>query len=82
MTIQFRLGRNHREAPVFKVFAELAIPNVTIHPSTDEVQGYLQKAVHTIVSVAKNISQWNKDRQRVNTFSFLLMITKHSCRFD
>ncbi len=60
------LGRNHREAPVFKVFAELAIPNVTIQPPTDEVQVYLNKAVQTIVSVAKSISQWNKDRPRVS----------------
>jgi hypothetical protein len=62
----FLQGRNHREAPVFKVFAELAIPNVTIQPSTDEVQSYLQKAVHAIVAVSKNISQWSKDRQRVS----------------
>ena len=48
------------------MFAELAIPNVTIQPSTDEVQSYLQKAVHTIVSISKSISQWNKDRQRVS----------------
>ena len=61
-----RLGRNHREAPVFKVYAELAIPVVTIQPPTDEVQIYLNKAVQTIVSIAKNISQWDKDRQRVS----------------
>jgi len=62
----FFVGRSHREAPVFKVFGELAIPNVTIRPSTDEVQIYLNKAVQTIVAVAKNISQWNKDRPRVS----------------
>jgi hypothetical protein len=52
---------------VFKVFAELAIPNVTMQPSTDEVQSYLQKAVHAIVSVSKSISQWDKDRPRVSS---------------
>ncbi|CAF5177685.1 unnamed protein product, partial [Rotaria magnacalcarata] len=36
---------NHHEAPVFKVFAELAIPIVTIQPPTDEVQILLSKAV-------------------------------------
>lgn len=59
-------GRNHREAPVFKVFAELALPIVTIHPPTEEVQIYLNKAVQTIVSIAKNVSQWDKNRQRVS----------------
>ena len=59
-------GRNHREAPVFKVYAELAIPIVTIQPPTDEVQIYLNKAVQTIVSIAKNVSQWDKNRQRVS----------------
>ena len=38
----FPASQNHREAPVFKVFAELAIPNVAIQPPTDEVQTYLQ----------------------------------------
>ena len=59
-------GQHHREAPVFKVFAELLIPNVTIQPGTDEVQIYLNRAVQTIVSVAKTISQWDKDRPRVS----------------
>jgi len=61
-------GRNRREAPVFKVFAQLAIPNVTIQPTIDEVQIYLNKVVQTIISISKNISQWDKDRsqKRVN----------------
>lgn len=75
ITTTLSYGRNHREAPVFKVFAELAIPNITIQPSTDEVQGYLHKAVTTIVSISKSISQWNKDRQRVSAADVL----KHDC---
>ncbi len=59
-------GRNRPEAPVFKVFAELTIPNVSIHPPVDEVQIYLNKVVQTIISVSKHISQWNKERQRVS----------------
>ncbi|CAF4139157.1 unnamed protein product, partial [Rotaria magnacalcarata] len=55
---------NHHEAPVFKVFAELAIPIVTIQPPTDEVQILLSKAVQTIISIAKTISQWDKNRKR------------------
>ena len=59
-------GRNRREVPIFKVFAELAIPNVIVRPSIDEVQIYLNRVVQTIISVSKNISQWDKDRSKVN----------------
>lgn len=62
----FVIGRSNREAPVFKVFGELAIPNVTIRPPTEEVQMYLNKAVQAIVAVAKTISQWSKDTKRVS----------------
>lgn len=55
-------GQHHREAPVFKIFAELIIPNVTVRPSIDEVQMYLNRSVQTIISVSKCISQWDKDR--------------------
>ncbi|CAF1610032.1 unnamed protein product, partial [Adineta ricciae] len=64
ITSTLSYGRHHREAPLFKVFAELAIPHVVIRPPTEEVQIYLNKAVQTIVSVAKTISQWDKNRQR------------------
>ncbi|CAF0729412.1 unnamed protein product, partial [Didymodactylos carnosus] len=64
ITSTLTYGRNHREAPVFKVFAELAIPNVVVQPPADEVQLYLNKAVQTILSVAKSVSQWSKERNR------------------
>ncbi|CAF0723345.1 unnamed protein product [Didymodactylos carnosus] len=64
ITSTLTYGRNNHEAPVFKVFAELAIPNIVVQPPTDEVQLYLNKAVQTILSVAKNISQWSKDRTK------------------
>jgi hypothetical protein len=64
-------GRHRREAPVFKVFAELAIPNITIHPPVDEVQIYLSKVVQTIISVSKNVSQWNKEKQGVSNIIVL-----------
>lgn len=60
------LGQHHREAPLFKIFAELAIPNVTIRPNVDEVQMYLNRSVQTIISVSKCISQWDKDRSKVD----------------
>jgi len=34
----------------------------------DEVQIYLSKVVQTIISVSKNISQWNKEKQRVSNY--------------
>ncbi len=37
-----------------------------MQPTSDEVQIYLNKAVQTIISISKNISQWNKDRPRVS----------------
>ena len=59
-------GQYRREAPVFKIFAELAIPNVTVRPGIDEVQTYLSKAVQTIISISKTISQWDKERPKVS----------------
>ena len=54
----FLTARNRREVPMFKIFAELSIPNIVIRPTVDEVQIYLNKVVQTIVSISKNISQW------------------------
>ncbi|CAF0880138.1 unnamed protein product [Rotaria sordida] len=73
ITSTLSYSRNHQEAPVFKVFAELAIPNVAIQPPADEVQIYLNKAVQTIVSVAKTISQWDKNRKRTILLSLNIM---------
>lgn len=50
---------------MFKVFAELIIPNLTVRPSIDEVQSCLNKIVQIIVSIAKNISQWNLNFETV-----------------
>ncbi|UJR23298.1 hypothetical protein I4U23_026313 [Adineta vaga] len=57
-------GQNRPEPPLFKVFAELTIPNVTIHPPADEVQVYVNRVVQTIISVSKNVSQWNKEKPK------------------
>ncbi len=61
--------RNRREPPVFKLFAELSIPNVIVRPTIDEVQTYLNKVVQTIISISKNISQWDKTRSKVSQIS-------------
>ena len=59
-------GRPQSIVPVFKVFARLVIPNVSIQLTVDEVQSYVNKAVQAIISVSKNILQWSKDGQRVS----------------
>ncbi|CAF4402891.1 unnamed protein product [Rotaria socialis] len=56
--------QNQRDVPIFKIFAELLIPTVTVQPPIDEVQIYLNKAVKAIISISKYISQWSKDRSR------------------
>ncbi|CAF3405686.1 unnamed protein product [Rotaria sp. Silwood1] len=60
----FIYNQSSREIPIFKIFAELIIPNITLQPQIDEVQSYLNKAVHIIIAISKNISQWSNDRQR------------------
>ena len=62
----FLSGGYQHEVPLFKIFAELAIPNVTVRPSIDEVQMYLNRSVQIIISVSKCISQWDKDRSKVS----------------
>lgn len=52
-------------APIFKVFAELLIPNVTIRPSAEETQLSINKSVQAIISISKSIYQWNQDGRRV-----------------
>ena len=64
-------GRAHSMVPMFKVFAQLEIPNVRIKPSADEVQSFLNKAVQAIISVSKNVLQWGKDGQRVRVAPFI-----------
>lgn len=52
-----------KETPVFKCYAILAIPNITMQPALDEVQQSLNKAVQLIIGVSKHISLWSKERR-------------------
>ena len=54
--------RDHR--PFFRTNAVLAIPNVIMVPTLDEVQQSLNKAAHLILSVSKGVAQWNKERRK------------------
>ena len=54
--------KSKKEKPVFKCFAILAIPNITMQPALDEVQQSLNKAVQLVIGVSKQISLWDKER--------------------
>jgi dynein heavy chain, axonemal len=54
--------KTKKEKPVFKCFAILAIPNISMQPALDDVQQSLNKAVQLIIGVSKHISLWNKER--------------------
>ena len=52
------------------MFAELLIPNVTIRPSAEETQMFINKSVQSIIAISKSIYQWNQDGRRVTSDSF------------
>ena len=54
--------RDHR--PFFRTNAVLAIPNIIMQPTLDEVQQSLNKAAHLVLSVSKGVAQWNKERRK------------------
>lgn len=54
--------KTKKEKPVFKCFAILAIPNITMQPALDDVQQSLNRAVQLVIGVSKYISLWNKER--------------------
>ncbi|CAF1008159.1 unnamed protein product [Rotaria sordida] len=78
----FIYDQNSREVPIFKVFAELIIPNITLQPQIDEVQSYLNKAIHTIINISKNISQWSKDRKKKKHGPTMDMYSAEHERYD
>ncbi|CAF0809445.1 unnamed protein product [Rotaria sordida] len=78
----FIYDQNYREVPIFKVFAELIIPNITLQPQIDEVQSYLNKAIHTIINISKNISQWSKDRKKKKHGPTMDMYSAEHERYD
>ncbi|MBN3299228.1 DYH5 protein, partial [Amia calva] len=46
------------QTPLFRATIQLAIPNVVIRPSLDDIQSALNKAVNTVLSMAKEIPLW------------------------
>ncbi|GCC35016.1 hypothetical protein chiPu_0013494 [Chiloscyllium punctatum] len=52
-------GVEATKAPFFKSEIVLAIPNVVMRPSLEEIQSVLNKAVTTILSMSKDIPLWS-----------------------
>ena len=47
-----------RRNPLFKVNIVLAIPNIIIQPTVDEVQSAINKSVQMIVKMTENFPRW------------------------
>ena len=58
-----------REVSVFKAYAVLAIPNITMQPSLDDIQQVVNRAVQMVILTTKQINQWQdlkKKAKKVN----------------
>ena len=55
--------KDHR--PFFRTNAVLAIPNIVMQPALDEVQQAVNKGAQSILSVTKGVSQWSKERKKL-----------------
>ncbi|XP_027535085.1 dynein heavy chain 5, axonemal-like isoform X2 [Neopelma chrysocephalum] len=47
-----------QRVPLFKAEIQLAFPNVVLRPSLEDIQSAVNKAVNTILSIAKDIPLW------------------------
>ncbi|OCT76244.1 hypothetical protein XELAEV_180314426mg, partial [Xenopus laevis] len=53
-----KLTKDHASTPLFKAEIHLAIPNVLIKPSLEDIQSAVNKATNIILSAAKDIPLW------------------------
>ncbi|MEE6465421.1 hypothetical protein FKM82_006550, partial [Ascaphus truei] len=53
-----KLTRDHTSTPLFKAEIHLAIPNVVMRPSLEDIQSAVNKAINIIFSAAKDIPLW------------------------
>ncbi|XP_073486924.1 dynein axonemal heavy chain 5-like [Aquarana catesbeiana] len=54
-----KLTKDHTSNPLFKAEIHLAIPNVVMRPSLEDIQSAVNKAINIILSAAKDIPLWN-----------------------
>ncbi|XP_071824188.1 dynein axonemal heavy chain 5-like [Apostichopus japonicus] len=52
-----------KDCPFFRCNLGLAIPNIVMQPTLDEVQQVVNKAVQMVVGVSKGVMQWSKERK-------------------
>ncbi|KAE8597580.1 hypothetical protein XENTR_v10016521 [Xenopus tropicalis] len=53
-----KLTKDHTPTPLFKAEIHLAIPNVVMKPSLEDIQSAVNKATNIILSAAKDIPLW------------------------
>ncbi|XP_043921456.1 dynein axonemal heavy chain 5-like [Protopterus annectens] len=53
-----QFNKDQGQVPLFKATIQLAIPNVVMRPSLDDIQYSVNKAVNVILSMAKDIPLW------------------------
>lgn len=73
--------------PLFRADIVLAIPNVVLKPSLDDLQSALNKAVQLILKTSQDIPQWEhliyhqKQQQKVRVMSLAVCIYLCVCSF-
>ncbi|XP_072567808.1 dynein axonemal heavy chain 5 [Paramormyrops kingsleyae] len=53
-----RLSRSTTQAPLFRASIQLAIPNIVMRPSLEEIQSMLNKTVNIVLSLGRDIPLW------------------------
>nr|KAG5688729.1 hypothetical protein BaRGS_032064 [Batillaria attramentaria] len=56
--------KNKKTRPLFRTDIVLAIPNVLMQPSIEDVQMGLNKVAQCVISVSKGVAQWSKNRKK------------------
>lgn len=67
-----------KEMPIFKSNALLAIPSIVLHPSLDEIQNQLNRAIQTIINVSKSVTQWTKSQKLIQKRHSLMITSRRT----
>ncbi|KAK7114140.1 hypothetical protein V1264_000252 [Littorina saxatilis] len=77
MMAQYETAK-HTSRPFFNTDIVLAIPNVVMKPSVEDVQGGLNKAVQNIIAVSKGVCKWHKDPEMIRDRVKITLLVKRS----
>ncbi|WAQ93678.1 DYH8-like protein [Mya arenaria] len=61
-------GTSDIRIPFFTADITLAIPNVVMQPSLEDIQSTLNKACQLVLDVSKGVLQWGQDRNSIENF--------------